>query len=166
MLQHTRNRLFAQYATMRPPLFARKNHPLPPTDRSSAHGQPVSFACLPGSDLILQSIRYEGGDLEVLLQSPALEIQVCFSSVIGFRLLDEGDLLEFWQYCHQGHGWLFQISQNGWLQQESQRLGFVSQHNSNQLKEFLISGLFDCINVLSYQQPKLLHSRRRQVTDT
>lgn len=54
---------------------------------------------------------------------------IAFYSTLGFRVLDEGDLLEFWPHCSTTNGWLFEIESDGWFDQESQRKGFLSMEN-------------------------------------
>jgi len=82
-------------------------------------------------------------------------IVVTFDSSIGFRVLDEGNLLEFWDYFNLKDGWLFQISEGGWYELESKRNGFVSQHHSD-VREYLIIGVNECVSVLSAEPPKVV----------
>ena len=82
-------------------------------------------------------------------------IVVTFDSPLGFRVLDEGNLLEFWDHFTLKDGWLFQISAGGWYQLESERNGFVSQHHSD-VQEYLIIGVNECVSVLSGDQPKVV----------
>jgi hypothetical protein len=76
-----------------------------------------------------------------------------FEDVIGFRLLDEGDLLEFWPECSAEHGGLFKIVQGGWLSQESTRAGFRSADRAG-LNEFFVTGPNACVNVLGFGEPQ------------
>jgi hypothetical protein len=76
-----------------------------------------------------------------------------FEDVIGFRLLDEGDLLDFWPECSAEHGALFKIEQGGWLSQESTRAGFLSADRTG-LKEFFVTGPNACVNALSFGEPR------------
>ena len=82
-------------------------------------------------------------------------IVVTFDSSLGFRLLDEGNLLEFWDHFNLKDGWLFQISAGGCYQLESKRNGFVSQHHSD-AREYLIVGVNECVSVLSAEPPKVV----------
>ena len=83
------------------------------------------------------------------------QIDVTFRQVLGYRVLDEGDLLEFWPECSTPNGWLFQINFGGWLQQELDREGFLSGRNLLETKEFMITGISDCVNILSLDRPRI-----------
>ena len=50
-------------------------------------------------------------------------VRIEFSGIIGFRVLDERDLMEFWPECSSSNGRLFEISAAGWLAQELSRPG-------------------------------------------
>jgi hypothetical protein len=52
-------------------------------------------------------------------------IYVRFDGILGFRLLDEGDLLESWS-GNRPQGWLWEIEKGGWLDLERFREGFLS----------------------------------------
>jgi hypothetical protein len=74
------------------------------------------------------------------------ETIVEFVEVEGFRVLDEGDLLEFWPAC--SNSWLYKITAGGWLEQECLRPGFVARETKNVL-EFFIAGVNACVSVIS-----------------
>lgn len=102
-----------------------------------------------GSDVI--SVSYEPDTLTIGLGSGQT---VRFDDIIGFRVLDERDLLEFWPECSAQHGGLFEISEGGWLEQESARRGFVSATVGPKMREFLVTGPNSCVNVFTYQGPQ------------
>lgn len=93
------------------------------------------------------------------LQNLAIHIGgsvVLFVDAIGFRVLDEGDLLEFWPACSTAHGCgIFEIHDGGWLEQESTRKGFISSCSRPALREFLVTGPDDCVGVLAFSAPEL-----------
>ncbi|UIR54783.1 hypothetical protein LZQ00_10895 [Sphingobacterium sp. SRCM116780] len=82
-------------------------------------------------------------------------IEVKFTSIEGFRVLDEGNLLEFWNSSRPA-GWIWEIKENGWFDQEKKRegclLGYMAGYN---LKEYLILGQSDCISILCYNEPEI-----------
>jgi hypothetical protein len=84
-------------------------------------------------------------------------ITVTFPDAVGFRVLDEGDLLEFWPACSvpTGSG-LFEVLDGGWLAQERAREGFISASTRPTLREFLISGPDDCVCVFAFNDPEVL----------
>jgi hypothetical protein len=79
---------------------------------------------------------------------------VCLE-VLGFRVLDEGDLLEFWPQCSARNGGLFEVEEGGWFSQESLRKGFISAHQQLEVLEFFITGPNSCVNVLAFARPSL-----------
>ncbi|RLJ36670.1 hypothetical protein [Acidovorax sp. 106] len=81
---------------------------------------------------------------------------VLFTDAVGFRVLDEGDLLEFWPACSTAPGGvIFEIHDGGWLEQESRRKGFMSSSTRPALREFLVTGLDDCVGVFAFSAPEL-----------
>lgn len=93
----------------------------------------------------LQNLRIQVGRFAVL-----------FTDAVGFRVLDEGDLLEFWPACSTAPGGgLFEIHDGGWLVQESGRNGFMSSATRPGLREFLVTGSDDCVGVFAFSAPEL-----------
>lgn len=75
-----------------------------------------------------------------------------FDRILGFRVLDEGDLLEFWN-DQRPKGWLWEVLENGWFDFEKTRDDFLSACHEDELKEYLILGINDCVNVLTFNTP-------------
>lgn len=80
-------------------------------------------------------------------------VYVRFTGVRGFRALDEGDLLEFWDPRQRAPGWLWQIDAGGWFAQESLRPGFVAGLHGD-CREFLLLGQDWCLSVLCLDRPE------------
>lgn len=78
--------------------------------------------------------------------------EVRFRGVLGFRLLDEGNLLEFWPTCSADNGWLFLIKKNGWFDLESTRSGFLLTREYG-LSEYFVASMNSCLNVLAEEPP-------------
>ena len=114
------------------------------------------------SDLITEetfqiiNLSYDLYRLVLTLSLPNYKkiVYVTFENVTGFRLLDEGDLLEFWGPKTRVNGWLWKVESGGWYDLEKLRNGFVSGIHGND-KEFLVLGEHECINVLTNTEPKL-----------
>ncbi|BBP81072.1 MULTISPECIES: hypothetical protein [Pseudomonas] len=106
------------------------------------------------SRMELLHLDYDLDTLTLQLQAPgtSTEIRVRIPAVEGFRLLDEGDLLEFWPHCSDG--WLHAITAGGWFDQERLRPGFLSGDRA--LKEYLVSGVDRCLSVLAWEAPVIL----------
>ena len=92
------------------------------------------------------------GDLVVTLMcvDDRKAAKIKFSEVLGFRLLDEGNLLEFWEFCKGG--WIFLVKKNGWFDLEATRAGFLLDRNLK-LSEFFIAGENDCLSIISGENP-------------
>lgn len=80
-----------------------------------------------------------------------------FDTCVGFRVLDEGDILEFWTLEPRPSGWLWRIHSGGWFDHEKQRDGFLSSSPAGPdwpiPSEFLILGIEYCVSVLAYREP-------------
>lgn len=74
--------------------------------------------------------------------------------VEGFRVLDEGQLLEFWGDDSKDH-WVFEVLDNGWLATESARETAPFIAENGQLKEYLVAGINDCVSILDYEYPRV-----------
>jgi len=85
-------------------------------------------------------------------QSVSGMVHVKFKAVIGFKMLDEGNLLKFpfpnnctEYYCHR-------IKENGWWNQE------VSSNNFSTVEgnEYLIATQNECVCILDYEEPQII----------
>ena len=75
-----------------------------------------------------------------------------FEGVIGFRVLDERNILEYWPTCSTPNGWIYEIESGGWIHSETIRLkNYDSEFHS--AKEYLVGGIDECVSVLSLQAP-------------
>jgi hypothetical protein len=81
---------------------------------------------------------------------------VTFHFTMGFRVLDERDLMEYWPICSRPTGWLFSIQEGGWLDQERSRSGSCMLDMFPDTKEYLITGINECVSVFSAESPELL----------
>jgi len=95
------------------------------------------------------SIRKYSGDSVIGMT------QLVFQSVVGFRYLDEGDMLNYRfpedatrHYCHE-------VTRAGWLQQE---VGFKNVLPHEQQVEYLIATSNECVCVIAYKEPILLRT--------
>ena len=104
-------------------------------------------------------VEFDINVLQVTVRIDGYRINIEFDAPVGYRVLDEGDLLEFWPQCSSSEGWLYEILTDGWLSQESQRQGFLSAHN-NDVKEYFVIGCNYCVGVLSWEDPSVSESIR------
>jgi hypothetical protein len=105
----------------------------------------------------ITAIEYNSGQLVVKISSKSdkQSITATFSEICGFRMLDEGDLLDFWPTCAQSNGWLFRVIDGGWFDQESQRRGFL-RGGVEGITEFFLPGQNDCLSVFAFEMPLVL----------
>jgi hypothetical protein len=100
-------------------------------------------------------VSYEPGSLAVHVtgspDSPA--VVVGFERVKAFRVTDEGNQMAFWPTCSRPNGWLFEVFQGGWLAEELARPGVLVMNVG--LREFLVTGDDDCVNVLALAPPSV-----------
>lgn len=108
-----------------------------------------------GEEVQLSSLNYGDGRLQITLLVEGEACRVSFDKVMGIRMLEEGDLLEYWAEMSLSNGWLFQLTEGGWLELESNRSGFMASSNLSP-REFLIVTHKECISVLSVEnQPDI-----------
>ena len=78
--------------------------------------------------------------------------RVIFKEVLGFRVLDEVDLCEFWNDYAEPNGWLYEVHSGGWMELENYRNRFISLEIFNGWKEYLLVDN-QCISVICAQKP-------------
>jgi hypothetical protein len=78
-----------------------------------------------------------------------------FAHTRGFRVLDESDLLEFWNKDTRPKGWLWEIEEGGWIDLEKTREGFLLGTQPHTQREFLIVGLNECVSVIGSNAPTI-----------
>jgi hypothetical protein len=100
-------------------------------------------------------VEYVPNCLVVGLRTPddSVEVLVEFPAIIGFRVLDERDLMEFWPECSSPHGKLFEILAGGWLSQELLRPGSLLGPMNIRAREYFLTGSDDCVSVISPEEP-------------
>ncbi|WP_314241587.1 hypothetical protein [Empedobacter tilapiae] len=84
-------------------------------------------------------------------------IYVIFKNVSGFRVLDEGNLLEFWDTEVRVPGWIWKIESGGWFELEKLRDGFLAQHFGDSHNEYLVGGINDCVSVIAESEPIIIN---------
>jgi|SaaInlStandDraft_1057018.scaffolds.fasta_scaffold173717_1 hypothetical protein len=80
--------------------------------------------------------------------------QVLFRTPIGFRALDEGEMLNFpWDKLNVANQYVFHVSDGGWLDIEISHGNIVM--DSDILEEYLIKTDNECVSVISHFPPEL-----------
>jgi hypothetical protein len=76
-----------------------------------------------------------------------------FSSPEAVRVLDEGQICEFWNTYSNPNGWLWRVTEGGWLALESTRDGFwLTDVTPTELCEYMVVG-DQCVFVLTRNPP-------------
>lgn len=110
------------------------------------------------SDPEIFNVNYDLWTLKITLafsDHPSL-VYVIFKNVVGFRVLDESNLLEFWNLEERIPGWIWKIESGGWFELEKLRSGFLVQNHSISHNEYLILGINDCVSVISESEPIII----------
>ena len=118
--------------------------------------------CLPVAEALrfpqvtLGILQFDGTNLVVELQRPGLPCaRLLFRDVIGFRVLDERDLLEFWPEFATPAGWLWRVVSGGWHDLERTRATFDGPHwYDGALEHLLVDD--KCVSVLSCRPPEFV----------
>ena len=105
------------------------------------------------------NLNFDVDLLEITISIDGDKIDIIFEEPAGFRVLDEGDLLEFWPECSLQKGWLHEVTSGGWFELESKRSGFSLSGNSV-ITEYLIVGVNYCVSILGWEKPSVQQSTR------
>jgi len=121
-------------------------------------GFPIATAPSAEGVTEVTGLTYDLNRLRITVEDEAgNEITVEFSDSIGFRVLNECDLLDFWPTFSTAAGSAFEISSGGWHDLESKRVGgclvFETQPDA---REFLITGCDDCVSVIASSEPTIV----------
>lgn len=104
----------------------------------------------------VRSLSYDGETLTLDIQGEGFAFaRVVFRRTVGFRVLDERDLYEFWDTYSEPNGWLYEVEEGGWLELESQRPSFTSLEVCVGLREYLVVDE-KCVSVLTAQPPEFV----------
>ncbi|MDK9740344.1 hypothetical protein KI655_24030 [Vibrio sp. D404a] len=101
---------------------------------------------------IVDEVKLSDNGLDIIVESKDWRVKVNFDATWGFRVLDEGDLGEFWSKCNLTQGWCFEVLEGGWNSLEKTRDHYVTG-KLNEPHEYLIIGLNECVSVLAHEPP-------------
>ena len=80
-------------------------------------------------------------------------VQLIFDLPLGVRVLDEGQICEFWNTYSTRNGWLWKVLDGGWVALESQRSQFWATQNPATVVEYLIVD-DQCVSVMTTTPPR------------
>jgi hypothetical protein len=104
-----------------------------------------------GADI--HSVSYDGPLSIRVLRNRNREdgIEVSFSQVDGFRLLDEVLLAEYWMHDDFPSGYpVLEVFGGGWAEEEDTRLGYIEKR-----REWVIVTGGACVSVFSKHEPEI-----------
>lgn len=118
--------------------------------------KPVTVDGAPQGSAEVISVSFDARVLRITVEfRPTRDwVYVDFKFPRGFRVLDEGDLLEYWRGNRAQESFLLEIETGGWLDLEAQRSGFVSTQRKD-VTEYLVAGDEACVSVLAIEQPQI-----------
>lgn len=102
-------------------------------------------------------MSYSSDGLRLLVSTPVGSVKVHFDECIGFRVLDELDLTEFWSECSLKVGWLFEVNEGGWKDLESSRPSFY-RGRLPRAREFMLVGTDACVSVIAKASPEVINN--------
>ncbi len=106
-------------------------------------------------EISVRHIEHTIDCLDVYIQGPNFSYAcVRFKNPVGIRILEERDLVEFWEKYNEKNGWLYQVVEGGWLDLEKTRGTFSSPSIMPNLKEYLLVD-DNCISVLCMEEPEI-----------
>jgi hypothetical protein len=113
------------------------------------------FAFPEGTEIV--RVEYGLGVLSVYVEDAQSGIfaKVVFSSIEAYRVMDERDLQDYWPVCSFANGWIFEIQNGGWLSSEMARCGGLTAQSVLGLREYMVTGVDDCISILSSLPPEV-----------
>jgi hypothetical protein len=104
---------------------------------------------------VVRSIRFDGEKLVIDIQGEGFQFaRVVFIRPVGFRVLEERELCEYWEKYHEGNGWLYEVEEGGWLELEATRPYFNAPSYFPGLREFLLVD-DTCISVFCTTPPQV-----------
>ena len=108
----------------------------------------------PYTKTVIRTVRFDEPDLVVELQGDDFSyLRLIFRDVVAFRVIDEREITEFWNTYSQANGWLWEVTEGGYLALERQRDSFNILDLP--LREHLVTCNY-CVNVLSCKTPEFL----------
>lgn len=89
-------------------------------------------------------------------------LDIHFSSVSGFRLLDEGNLIAYWESgAFNSNHHVYEVLSGGWSNGEPLPDGILSVRELVDYREWLIATTNQCITILSADEPLI-----REITNS
>jgi len=108
----------------------------------------------PYAKTVIRTVRFDEPDLIIELQGEDFSyVRLTFREVVAFRVIDEREITEFWNTYSKTNGWLWEVTEGGYLALERQRESFNVL--SLPLREHFVVCNY-CVNVLSCNSPEFV----------
>lgn len=104
--------------------------------------------------------------VRVRVEAEVAWMEVSFADLVSLRVVDERDLMEFWPTCSSPNGSIFEIPQGGLLDQERARQGSNLEFYGPELREYLVTGISQCVSVLTTSTPHIKSGPRWSMTSS
>jgi len=106
----------------------------------------------PYAEMVIRMVRFDEPDLVIELQGDDFSyLRLIFRDIVAFRVIDEREITEFWNTYSEPNGWLWEVTEDGYLALERQRDSFNILDLS--LREHFVVCNY-CVNVLSLDPPE------------
>lgn len=104
-------------------------------------------------------VSFDIWTLRVRLSFPnSNDVVVAFEGPEGFRVLDEGDLDDFWGVLPSGA--VLEVRSGGWFDLEASRSEAFSARKVTRIKEYFVPGVNFCVSVIASEPPTVSVLRR------
>lgn len=102
----------------------------------------------------IEHVSYDLWHLRITARFPDHRppVYVVFRSPDRFRVLDEGDLYEYWSSAGLPGGWILTVTQGGWQDQEHVRTGVPANPSFD---EYVVVGTDCCVSVIARTGPEV-----------
>ena len=122
------------------------------------------------SHLEVASVNYDQWILTVALrayekpeQRVGAMIHVIFERAEGFRMLDEGKMLNYpWKELKPDEYFVHEVPKGGWLDLES---GAGNMYLSDGAKEYVVATMNECVSVIAWEPPVVPKSANKALKD-
>jgi hypothetical protein len=74
----------------------------------------------PYAKMVIRTVRFDEPDLIIELQGDYFSyLRLIFHDVVAFRVIDEREITEFWHTYGAPSGWLWEVTEGGYISLES-----------------------------------------------
>ena len=88
---------------------------------------------------------------------------IIFTNIVGFRVLDEGQMLNFpWKKLSESQSFVHRIDGDGWAEIEISARNMILQKSA---VEYVIITSNECVSVIAHEPPKLITTGNKLLRD-